>query len=165
MIPSGPGGLLHYYSINYNMLETLLPNNGLIRRILSRKVGLDISSILGMAFIGFTLTQTCTTVWRHVKHFASRCTSWVTSSITLRGENDLALDVGAWAAEHIASGYTRYLAAGSSRDSSFYDEDDYQGLGNYPGLVLAKPPASRGSDKFDDATCKRSLLRIYTLRH
>lgn len=136
--PSGPGGLLHNYGINYNMLETILPNYGLIRRILSRKVGIDISSILGVAFIGFTLSQTCATVWRHASYFASQCNTWVTSTISLQENDNLARNVAAWAAEHISSGNTRALTASAGGGRSEYQI----GL---PRAVV---------DQFDGASCK-----------
>ena len=134
--PSGPGGLLHNYGINYNMLETILPNYGLIRRILARKVGIDISSILGVAFIGFTLSQTCTTIWRHMSQFVSGCTTWITSSISMQESDKLARNVVKWAAEHIATGNTRSLSASSFEEHA---------IGR---------TTNANFDKFDDTNCK-----------
>ena len=114
--PIGPGGLLHNYGINYNMLETILPNYGIIRRVLSRKVGVDISSVLGVAFIGLTLAKTCTSVWDHLKKLALKSTSWITSSITLNEDDILARNVAAWMAENLTNNSTRFLSATSSDD-------------------------------------------------
>ena len=147
--PNGPGGLLHNYGINYNMLETILPNYGLIRRILSRKVGIDISSILGVAFIGLTLTQTCTTVWRHVKNLALGCASWVTSSISLSEHDPFTKDIGVWVVEHLGQGNTRHLSAtssehGLSEEEILMDDGEY-----YPIRKSAQPIPSREPDQFD----------------
>ena len=145
--PSGPGGLLHNYGINYNMLETILPNYGLIRRILSRKVGIDISSILGVAFIGYTLSQTCATVWRHGSQLASACATWITSTISLQENDSLARNVATWAAEHISSGNTRSLSASSIEGGE---------------KSIGKSTVSSKVDQFDDATCKSyGLIRVY----
>ncbi|KAG7008622.1 hypothetical protein G7Y79_00005g017630 [Physcia stellaris] len=150
--PIGPGGLLHNYGINYNMLETILPNYGIIRRVLSRKAGVDISSVLGVAFIGLTLAKTCTSVWDHLKKLVLGSTSWFTSSITLHEDDILARNVAAWMAENLTSSSTRFLSATSSDDEGrqnmkrMLDAEDMIGNFNDPRDFPDEPRVGAGSD-------------------
>lgn len=128
-----------------------MPNYGIIRRLLARKVGIDISSIIGVAFIGFTLTQTCTTLWRHCKTVALRCASWVTSSIALKDSESVARDVALWAAENLSQGTSRHLSATSGEQTGALMgiEDD-----DYGFLQIRRPPRTitKEVDQFDDVT-------------
>lgn len=150
--PIGPAGLLHNYGINYNMLETILPNYGIIRRVLSRKAGVDISSVLGVAFIGLTLAKTCTSVWGHVKKLTLGSTSWFTSSITLHEDDILARNVAAWMAENLTNSSTRFLSATSSDDEGrqnmkrMIDAEDIIGNFNDPRDFPEEPRVGAGSD-------------------
>ena len=153
--PSGPGGLLHNYGINYNMLETILPNYGIIRRVLSRKVGIDISSVLGVAFIGYTLTQTFRTLWQHFKNFASSCSFLVTSSITLPEKDTTARNVASWAARNLTTGSSRHLSAESDDQGSSpgFVTSYVQGVhGNW--IPMRDGPDDDEDDPFDGPKCE-----------
>lgn len=125
---------------NY-MLEGFLPGFGILSRILLTVLGIDISSIVSMCFVGAGLLTALNYGFRSI---SSLFTDWISSRITVKSDDKLYEQIMDWVSKQKLTRDSRHLLAQSTLKSDSHDAyRSRRGRGkiDYGEIESMTPPA------------------------